>query len=54
MTEQSAIACIVLWDTKRFSTAEIAEIAEILLVPEADVERVVHIRREAARGVVPA
>lgn len=51
MTEQSAIAVIAIWDTKRFSTAEIAE---ILLLPEADVERVVHIRREAARGLVPA
>jgi hypothetical protein len=54
LSEQNAIATIALWDTRRFSTAEIAEIAEILLVPEADVERVVHIRREAARGVVAA
>ena len=54
MTEQSAIATIALWDTKRFSTAEIAEIAEILLIPEADVERVIHIRREASWGVVAA
>lgn len=51
MTEAHAIAIIALWDTKRFSTAEIGE---ILLIPEADVERVVHIRREAARGVVAA
>jgi len=51
MTEQSAIATIALWDTKRFSTAVIAE---ILLIPEADVERVIHIRREASRGVVAA
>jgi len=54
MSEPNAIAVVALWDTKRFSTAEIAEIAEILLVPEADVERVVHIRREAARGVEAA
>lgn len=51
MSEQNAIAIIALWDTKRFSTAEIGE---ILLIPEHDVERVVHIRREAARGVVAA
>lgn len=49
MNEKNAIAVVALWDTKRFSTAEIAE---ILLVPECDVERVLHIRREAARGVV--
>lgn len=48
MTEQNAIAIIAIWDTKRFSTAE------ILLIREADVERVIHIRREAARGVVAA
>lgn len=51
MTEHDAIAVIALWDSRRFSTAEIGE---ILRVPEADVERVIHIRREAARGVVAA
>ena len=48
MTESVAIAVIALWDTRRFSTADIAQ---MLAVHESDVERVIHIRREAARGV---
>ena len=51
MTEYIAIAAIALWDTRRFSTACIAG---MLNVHEADVERVIHIRREAARGVIAA
>jgi hypothetical protein len=48
MTESLCIAVIALWDTKKFCTAEIAAILE---VKECDVERCIHIRREAARGV---
>lgn len=48
MTQALAIAAIALWDTKMFSTADIAR---ILNVAEADVERCIHIRREAARGI---
>jgi hypothetical protein len=51
MSERDAIAVIALWDTRKFLTKEIAD---ILSVHESDVERVIHVRREAARGVMVA
>jgi hypothetical protein len=48
MTVELAVAVIALWDTKQYCTAEIAGMPG---VHESDVERCVHIRREAARGV---
>jgi hypothetical protein len=43
-----AIAAVALWDTKKFSTYDISQILD---VAEPDVERVIHVRRQAARGV---
>lgn len=48
MTMSLAIATVALWETKKFCTAEIAT---MLGVHESDVERVIHIKREAERGV---
>lgn len=49
MTQTLAIAVVALWDTKKFSTFEISQILEIL---ESDVERIIHIRIEAERGII--
>lgn len=43
MTLELAVAVISLWDTKQL----------MLKVPESDIERTIHIRKEASRGVVP-
>lgn len=51
MTMDKAIAVIAMWDTRRFSTHDIAL---LLGIRECDAERVIHIRREAARGVAVA
>lgn len=49
MSESVAIAVVALWNTLRFSTWDIAQ---ILGEHEAQVERTIHIWREAKRGVV--
>ena len=48
VSENICIAIIALWDTGKFSTFEIASFLD---VGEAEVSRIIHIRREAARGV---
>lgn len=44
--ERNRAAVIDLWATRRYDTHEIAE---LLLMREADVERVIHADREARR-----
>ncbi len=51
MSEAHAVAVVALWNTQRFSTWDIAQ---MLGEHEAQVERVIHIWREAKRGVVIA
>jgi len=46
MSTLKAIAVLSLWRTGEFDTADIAH---ALAVPEADVERVIHIAREEKR-----
>ncbi len=48
MTVQDGVAVVALWDTKKFSTFDIGQIQNL---PEHEVERVIHIRRQAARGI---
>jgi hypothetical protein len=48
LTQDIVVAAIALWDTRRFRTDEIAS---ALFIREADVERIIHIRRQAARGI---
>lgn len=42
-----ALAAVALWNTRRYDTVDIAE---ILGVPEADVERALHTARELRRA----
>jgi len=44
--ERNRAAALALWGTGRYDTHEIAE---LLLMREADVERVIHADREARR-----
>lgn len=46
MSAEQAVAVAVLWNSRRYTTACIAE---ILLVPEHQVERIVHNIREERR-----
>lgn len=48
MSIEDGIAIIALWDTKRFSTYDIGQ---ILNLPEHAVEKTIHVRRQAARGI---
>lgn len=47
MSEMQGYAAILLWSSKQFNTAEIAE---LLHVQEAIVEKALHQLREALRG----
>ena len=46
MTVGQALATVALWDSRRFATADIAQ---LLHVREADVEQVIHLTREERR-----